>query len=166
MNRIILTKTIVLTEFVFHLKNLSAVCTDDTHKNGRLFRGGVAYIYIFKIRKLDREMEICQQKGRRDPNTKWRCITIGRSFQTLTPKSFGYAAWQPAMPHTESVSFDLLLCQCSAESRAIHHAECETRMKRSSWCKSRCLPGVEIPTPFQSGQRNWEVFNISAGIFV
>ena len=45
MNRIILTKTIVLTEFVFHLKNISAVCTDDTHKNGRLFRGGVAYIY-------------------------------------------------------------------------------------------------------------------------
>ena len=49
MNRIILTKTIVLTEFVFHLKNLSAVCTDDTHKNGRLFRGGVAYIYIYVI---------------------------------------------------------------------------------------------------------------------
>ena len=49
MNRIILTKTIVLTEFVFHLKNLSAVCTDDTHKNGRLFRGGGSkniYIYI------------------------------------------------------------------------------------------------------------------------
>ena len=45
MNRIILTKTIVLAEFVFHLKILSAVCTDDTHKNGRLFRG-VAYIYI------------------------------------------------------------------------------------------------------------------------
>ena len=51
MNRIILTKIIVLTEFVFHLKNLSVVCTDDTHKNGRLFRGGVAsiYIYIFDI---------------------------------------------------------------------------------------------------------------------
>ena len=45
MNRIILTKTIVLTEFVFHLKNLSAVCTDDTHKNGRLLRGGSIYIY-------------------------------------------------------------------------------------------------------------------------
>ena len=51
MNRIILTKTIVLTEFVFHLKNISAVCTDDTHKNGRLFRGGVAYIYIDLIRQ-------------------------------------------------------------------------------------------------------------------
>ena len=48
MNRIILTKTIVLTEFVFHLKNLSAVCTDDAHKNGRLFRG-VAYIYIYDV---------------------------------------------------------------------------------------------------------------------
>ena len=47
MNRIILTKIIVLTEFVFHLKNLSVVCTDDTHKNGRLFRGGVASIYIY-----------------------------------------------------------------------------------------------------------------------
>ena len=46
MNRIILTKTIVLTEFVFHLKNLSAVCTDDTHKNGRLFRGGSIYIHF------------------------------------------------------------------------------------------------------------------------
>ena len=49
MNRIILTKTIVLTKFVFHLKNLSAVCTDDTHKNGRLFRGGSIYIYIYVI---------------------------------------------------------------------------------------------------------------------
>ena len=50
MNRIILTKTIVLTEFVFHLKNLSAVCTDDTHKNGRLFGGGSIYMYyLFTI---------------------------------------------------------------------------------------------------------------------
>ena len=57
MNRIILTKTIVLTEFVFHLKNLSAVCTDDTHKNGRLFRGGVAYIYIYKCNQKQPAVE-------------------------------------------------------------------------------------------------------------
>ena len=49
MNRIILTKIIVLTEFVFHLKNLSAVCTDDAHKNGRLSRGGSIYIYNLYI---------------------------------------------------------------------------------------------------------------------
>ena len=58
MNRIILTKIIVLTEFVFHLKNLSAVCTDDTHKNGRLSRGGVAYIYIY-YRTPGNSAELC-----------------------------------------------------------------------------------------------------------
>ena len=69
MNRIILTKTIVLTEFVFHLKNLSAVCTDDTHKNGRLFRGGVAYIYIYIYRISDMRcyklllFDCCRQVG-------------------------------------------------------------------------------------------------------
>lgn len=39
-------KIIVLTEFVFHLKILSAVCTDDAHKDGRLFRGGSIYLFI------------------------------------------------------------------------------------------------------------------------
>ena len=58
MNRIILTKTIVLTEFVFHLKNLSAVCTDDTHKNGRLFRGGSIYIYIYISMNIDININI------------------------------------------------------------------------------------------------------------
>ena len=61
MNRIILTKTIALTEFVFHLKNLSAVCTDDTHKNGRLFRGGSIYIYT-----LFYYMMICSCRKMRD----------------------------------------------------------------------------------------------------
>ena len=43
----ILTKIIVLTEFVFHLKNLSAACIDDTHKTVDFSGGGSIYIYIY-----------------------------------------------------------------------------------------------------------------------
>ena len=119
------------------------------------------YMYLhIMIRELEKWTYVNRKQEDVIPTSKMKMYYHRRQFPNSKPhlSDFGYAAWQPAMPHTESVSFHLWLCQCSAESRATHHRECETRMKRSSWCKSRCPPGVEIPTPFQSGQRNWEVF--------
>lgn len=114
------------------------------------------------IRELEKRTYANRKEDLVIPTSKMKMYYHRVQFSNSKPhlSDFGYAAWQPAIPHTESVSSHLLLCQCSAESRATHHRECETRMKRSSWCKSRCPPGVEIPTPFQSGQRNCEVFNI------